>query len=695
MTDDFFSAKMFPLYPWARDWSRYYVYQWHLTDHGEFNSEAGGGINKMGYCFGPPDVKKTLAQIKAIDNVTRGMPKVIILCGWQRYVYGQKHPLEYKIATWDCMFPSFVSTSEEFCMQGLADPLGCDSATDPNAAIRWLMEEAKRHNTLVTFHVNFQSCGKDSPLYQTYMDSGVLIKRDGKVWSWYSHVDGGLVNLREEFDRGLFQKRIGQLFDTFPAIKETKLLHVDYNTAETGDGYSAEDNVAAMRRDIIYIREQYGVDVSCELGATARPCFDYGFQCLSLSLRDDMGEQPHNPMEVPAYIYHAVQTEESGKAAGSLRYSNRTLLFGSSMQGEFGTNFTGSTGLCNWEWYRRTDFPEQGYEDHIQIDFNNSSFKSNNLFRDFAYSTLSRHYLNRLARIESDCSSYAFFSDGVVSRIDDGKIIIEKNGSPLRVGGDIFIPAMWKRSREIIAFSDEGYERKKWTLPENWNDVEAADIYDNFLEGLSIKKRNVPIENGELELSLSAFEGVVVVPYGQDPNINEKPAALSGSAFFTGLTMNTGNKTADKDALGFYVPLKEKKFPSDIFFDVIGGTEAENICGGEKIYYRAAAPHQIVEIKTESEIIVEINCYWPFGNKAEMIAEAVDTFSGEGLGAYAVLRGKDVINGVCAAFKIKGHAYIRVTQLHGEHYGSSNPRVKAEHTASPTVLTGVFINKKY
>lgn len=45
----------YPLYPWEKDWSQVFIYQWHLVTHGEF-ADAG-------YDFGPADLRKTLEQI--------------------------------------------------------------------------------------------------------------------------------------------------------------------------------------------------------------------------------------------------------------------------------------------------------------------------------------------------------------------------------------------------------------------------------------------------------------------------------------------------------------------------------------------------------------------------------------------------------------------------------------------------------
>src|ERR1700739_3220572 len=67
----------YPLYPWARNWSQIFVYEWQ-------NYQS---------------VDKILADIRIVDIVTRGIPKVVVLPGLQKAEPGH--------VPWDSHWPSF------------------------------------------------------------------------------------------------------------------------------------------------------------------------------------------------------------------------------------------------------------------------------------------------------------------------------------------------------------------------------------------------------------------------------------------------------------------------------------------------------------------------------------------------------------------------------------------------------------
>ncbi|MCL2816394.1 MAG: hypothetical protein FWD23_17505, partial [Oscillospiraceae bacterium] len=432
----------YPLYPWEKDWSQIFIYQWHLVTHGEF----------AGYDFGPPSVKKTLEQIKKFDNVTQGIPKVIILCSWQKYVKNK--------ATWDTQFPSFVETSEDFTDETLGET--------PEDAIRWLMDEAKKYNTHVTFHVNFALAQAHSPLWQEYEGRDLFCKNaDGNIRG-YGHWEGRVI-LKKEFEAGLFQKRVAKFIDTFPEILTTKLLHNDWNTIEGSPwhGITEADETDALRRCMAWVKETYKIDVSCEVvSAGGRRGYDYGMQCMSLSFCRHDDKVNVDLMKVPAYIFCGGDAGDirDKRYAESLALSDYHQLFGSSIQGE------GGDAYC---------------EDNYR-----GGTVNRRLFRDFCYGTLTWYYLNRLLRVSFDEENKRVcYSDGVVSCIKNGDLHITKNGEYIRMGGDIFIPALWKnKNKEIMAWSDGGYMNKTWKLPEDWPDCEAVDLYDNNLTGISFRE---------------------------------------------------------------------------------------------------------------------------------------------------------------------------------------------------------------
>ena len=694
----------YPLYPWEREWSQIYTYQWHLCDHGEFNANPDGTVNPRGYTFGPPDVVKTLAQIEAVDRVTRGIPKVIEMCGWQRYV-----PHCQATATWDFMFPSFTETDPAFCREGLQDPLGrSDPATDPNAAIRWLMEEAKRFNTWATFHVNYQSCGLQSPLRRRYLEAGALVVRDGKVWTGDSHHDGGAVNLAAEWDAGLFHDRIHALFEAFPGLRETKLLHVDYNVDWQGDGYTVADCENAMRRNMEYVKRAYGVDTSCEL-STHREEFDYGTQCMALSFRrEDLGDRWVDQMKVPAYVFCGGQAEEAGKGAGDNRYSDKWLMFGSSQQGEMGTAYTGPIGRDEWLWYRR-DGHETGYAGRERIDFGapDSRFRPNNLFRDFCYSTLSWYFLNRLLRLETDTEknpSFVQFSGDVRSVRENGQVCIRRGTDEyLRAGNDLFVPALWKTAREIMAWSDQGYADRAWKLPAEWADVRAVDLYANTLAGLEPRAKGAPVADGRLALSLAPFDGVVIVPAGQDPDAPGPARAASGWAEFLGEDGATGGAWPGRYGTGGYWLPNASKDMAGVRLSFAGGRNVSlamkepwrgaalahpDGSAPDFVWQREAALHQGLDLDTGGRAVRATLYALDTGGAGQMMVEPVDLETSWRLDSRSAHLLSGYGGGKYATWRVSGRVRLRLTRFHFPGFGRGDGRNEAD----PPAFCGLFLD---
>jgi len=603
----------YPLYPWNREWSQYYIYQWHLTEYGP--------PYYLGFRFGPPSVKKTLGQIKKIDAVTRGIPKVILLCGWQKFVEGK--------VTWDTQFPSFVTTSDEFADDSIGAATGA-------GAVRWLMAEAKKYNTLVSFHLDFALAQQHSALWQQYRDLDLLCKNEKGEIKSYGHWEGR-VNLQKEFDAGLFQKRMADFFDTFPEVLETGCVHNDWNCADDSPWhrYTREDDAAALRRNMAWIKQAYGVDTCAELVATGRPGYDYGMQFLALSFNRQDSIQADRT-KVPAYIFcgghGGRQDGEDAKnyTPGALLYPDEVLLAGASNQGEFGYNYT-------------NDENDPGYE--------------NNLFRDFCYSTLPWYYLNRLLRLSfgPDCIT---FSDGVKSFIDGaGKVCITKDGYHIRRGNDIFIPEPWKTNREIMAWSDEGYKNQKWKLPASWSDVSAADLYGNTLEGLRLRERGVKTGGaGFLTLSLAARDGVVIVPAGADPCDAGAPPPPSGAAEYIGQD-------------------KKTSYP-------------ENIPGYAKVGFIAgeAGLHAIIDVDVGENCQNVALLFTGENPNCRCVLDVIDANSIQRLGNENTKLLNDFAGGIYVTYKITGHVRFRATRFHYDGFGRGN----GENEAELPLFSGLF-----
>ena|GEM_PF-3409942 len=608
----------YPLYPWAREWSQYYIYQWHLVEYGP--------PYYLGFRFGPASVRKTLEQIKKIDRVTRGIPKVILLCGWQKYVEGK--------ATWDTQFPSFAATNDDFA----DDSIG-KTADD---AIRWLMAEAKKYSTLVSFHLDFALAQQHSPLWQTYAELDLLCKDSrGKIKS-YGYWEGR-VNLRKEFEAGMFQRRFAEFIETFPEVLNTGCVHNDWNTADDSPwhGYTKEDDVAALRRNMAWIKETYGLDTSCELVATARPEYDYGMQFLALSF--DRGDSAQvDQTKVPAYIMcggHGGRQDGEDAAdytPGALRFSNEALLFGATNQGEFGYNYTNDENIPEWE---------------------------NNLFRDFCYSTLLWHYQNRLLRLSYDKKAQCVtFSEGVKSFVENGSVSVTKDGHHIRQGGDMFVPELWKTNREIMAWSDSGYEAKRWKLPEEWSDISAVDLYGNTLDGLRLRQSGVPVEaGGFLRLGLAAKDGAVIVPSGADPNDSGAPMPPSGTAEYVG----ADGKAPYSKNLPAYAKIKS-----------VGGD---------------MGLHETIDIDIgENAANVSLCFIGREDSKCQIVIDAIEANSIRRLNNAGTKLLSDFSGAIYVKYRITGRVRFRMTRFHYDHFG----RCDDSNEADMPYFGGIFFDQK-
>ena len=118
----------YPQYPYGKDLSQTLTFKIMLR------------------CARPEDVSnldmgRVLNYIKQVDCITRGLPKIVILGGFQQDGHDHQYPW------WTPINDSFTAPG------GLTG----------KEALLWLMQQARRYNTNCTFHVNPFDAYKDSP----------------------------------------------------------------------------------------------------------------------------------------------------------------------------------------------------------------------------------------------------------------------------------------------------------------------------------------------------------------------------------------------------------------------------------------------------------------------------------------------------------------------------------------------------
>lgn len=462
----FFDRKKVVVTPYYRDYHQTLVMKLFLAYEGtpveKFKSEA---------CFQRGDATKicTFAEaldvVKKVDNITRGIPKIIYLVGWQRGGHDHLYP------DWSIVNPKLKREQDASALESL----------------RWLIREAKKYNTTVSLHINMVDAFEESPLWNEYVSKGIIARDvDGKLLSTWEVIQNHKayhISYTKEWEHGLAQRRIDKLIEMLPELKEGHTIHVDAFIAlweghnlhpylAKKEGVDANKEVETQRKIFNYWREK-GFDVTGEGLFWAHPEGEgfVGLQPMSWWYPDDKKFQ----MEIPERLSARGRVSRTGQ--GDFR-------FGSSMQGE---------DIFLKDKENLPGFTEQ-----------------------FCTMTLPWYYLSRLERV-AFVNGELFYSDGVVAREEDGRRIIRKGDFILRDNDDLFVPALWN-DKEIIAFSKDGYHQRCWKMPEDWKNIQAVDLYEISLTGCKLKETKVPVVGGELELSLSKGEAISIVPAGVNLN---------------------------------------------------------------------------------------------------------------------------------------------------------------------------------
>jgi len=405
--------------------------------------------------------EEALEVIRKTDNLTRGMPKIVYLVGWQKGGHDHGYP------AWDEVNPRLRRAQDATALESL----------------RWLIREGRKFNTTVSLHLNMVDAYRQSLLWNEYAAKDCLARdANGELLVAGIQMKGEeMYNVvyPREWEAGLAQRRIDALIKMIPELKAGHTIHVDvfianreggqpispWHAKPENGGLTPEKYVETQRKIFHYWRDR-GFDVTGEGTGWAHPPGEHfiGLQAMSWWYS-------WNPMEIPECLGARGRTERGGD--GDFR-------FGSSMHGE--------------EIWQRDKETMPGF------------------LGMFCRTTLPWSYLSRLERVKFEHEAL-FYSDGVVARKESGKRIIRKGDFVLRADDDLFVPAQWNK-KEIIAYSKQGYTNKSWQLPDDWRKIKRVDLYRITLDGCVRLKQQVSVSDGKLPLSLDKEESISIVPAG-------------------------------------------------------------------------------------------------------------------------------------------------------------------------------------
>ncbi len=636
----------FPLYPYTRDLSQTMVYRIMLR------------------CALPEDrsnmdMQAVATYMRKIDCITRGIPKVVVLGGYQKD--GHDHT-----------YPAWLPADDDFTAPG---------RRKGKEALLWLMEEAKKYNTTCTFHVNPFDAYEDSPVWNEYVEKDLLCRNsDGSLvrgdvwWGRQSY----FVNLVREWNAGVTQQKIDALIEEFPMLKETGVIYFDNQTqypASPKHRTTKEDEISAIKRVAQYLKEQHGIQLICEY---ADPQL-YGF--ASTGITWDWNESLNVvPMETPAYILCGGRNLTHDNLLGQTPDLTKRQLqvFGSSVQLE-------------------------------DIQFQDDVSK---VLREFTHHTLPYFYMNRLLRMNlTQGPAYEMeltLSDNVVSRFEsDNKHRLYRDGLLLKDDYDVFIPIYWVNHPEIMAYSLNG-GKKVWSFPREWEKVEAVDLYkfnDTYLT-LELAQSNIPITEKELSLELTAGEGCIIVPTGI--NINDGTIydnSPAGKAMFINEDHTTqGNWLKRYGTIGYDVFGYEKRLPDYISANYAGDElnvldeRSQNKAALQlpdnpttRIEaVRASKLHQTIDIYTDKEQAVSLYFADYKQKNCQILVEIIEPNTRQVLDARIIHSFSD---GIYLSYNIKGHVLARLTRFFHDGYRGRNG-YGPEGDPDYPVCSGIFFDEK-
>lgn len=413
--------------------------------------------------------EEVYALVKQVDAITCHLPKIIYLVGWQYNGHDDRYPAWHQVN----------------------DALKRPGDSTGRQSLIWLFNACKKYNTVISVHVNMADAYQNSPLWDTYWKEGLIARmKDGRPMKIgaYNGFDAYQVCARQEWEKGFATKRIDELLTLLPFLKEagTVLLDAYFSRGNPYLNITREDEESYQRRVIRYFKT-LGLDVAQESYLRLREGYDHFTGLSPWFVWFDQTEQGY--MHTPASIATGggpflFIRQIPKQAAEEMQLG---FLFGMSTRGEDCFN-------------------------NLEDDFRTIAHWQEAFQYQFYTGTLPYIYLNRYHRERlqgTGLQRVVHYNDGLTVSLKDS--LITHRDIILRKGNDLFVPAVWRKEREVIAYSRDGYAAETWTLPPGWSGVKKADLFRIDTSGTRFLKR-LPVVHRRIRLSLSKGEAVVLRP---------------------------------------------------------------------------------------------------------------------------------------------------------------------------------------
>lgn len=418
-----------------------------------------------------------LEIIRRVDTITQGVDKIIYLVGWQ----GLGH---------DDLYPDMTAVNDH--LKRACDP-------DGRTSLLWLIEEAKKYHTVVSFHGNLADAYEQSPSFpELAAANAVTNDKNGKpaVIEIFNDRNAYKVSYKQYYESGLFKKYWDKFCALVP-VKEAGTVHLDnFCIAENLCPETGVEEQNAARNAMLDYILSLGIDVTSE----------YTYRELSRRA-DDKGHPIHkyygdDVSLLPDEGWKKAPIHALGRIAAVWWMSNVTAEDFIANPPEVYTGFPTDENL------RDVYYGLMHGEDIWMNNGKDAADWGREYIKQFCVMQVPYFYLNRYRRLaverQTDETYIGTFSDGVVSI---GKTrTITKNGIAVKDGDDLLLP-LGKDDRKFIAYSGNG-KTGEWNIPDAKDGT--ADIYRITPDG-NVPAGNTEIKDGKTALTVGKEEAYVLI----------------------------------------------------------------------------------------------------------------------------------------------------------------------------------------
>lgn len=419
--------------------------------------------------------EQALEIIKGIDNITQGIEKIIYLVGWQ----GLGH---------DDLYPEMNVINPYLKRE-------CDATAKDS--LLWLVEEAKKCNTVISYHGNVADAYKASPTHEEFAKEGaILLHSDGTpaVIEAFNGRAAYKTSYKQYWESGLFKKIFDDFCEAVP-VKEAGTVHLDnFCIAENMFPRSDVHAQNEARNKMLDYVMSLGIDVTSEYTYREMPYradsqehpirHYYWLYEKNLPVCDWRDAPMHTLGRIPAVWWMSAMTIDDciriqpEQFSGYLNDAVLKTVFYGTMHGE-------------------DIWMNNGIEKEVWIPL---------FIKEFCTHHIPYIYLNRYKRLsykEDDGNFVVSFGDDVES-IGKTKTIT-KNGTVLKCGNDVILP-LTEDNKIFIAYSENG-KNGEWNIPDA--DFTEAKVYNITADGNEYLC-DVTVTDKKISLDIKAGQAVAI-----------------------------------------------------------------------------------------------------------------------------------------------------------------------------------------